>query len=337
MDFWLHIASFALKAALVVGALGGLVILIVSVARGEQEDEIGLKINSLNHRYDEMEERFVERVLDKKALKARRKAHKKEAKQDRADTRKCIYVLDFKGAVKASTAEQLAQQIDGVLTIAKPESDEIVVKVNSPGGLVTSYGYAASQLLRIRDAKIPLTVCVDEVAASGGYLMACTANKILCAPFAVVGSIGVVAEVPNLHRLLKKNDIDYEQYTAGEYKRTVSVLGEITEEGREHFKEKLGATHVAFKDFVKIYRPQIELEKVANGDHWYGQEALSLGLIDALSTSDDYLFRARQDARIFKVAMEEKQTLIQQLMKSVGFAAENVLESLLNMTRRNGM
>ena len=206
-------------------------------------------------------------VLDKKALKALAKRRRREAKAadksgDRA-TRKRLFVLDFKGDLRARAVRRLAAEIDAVLAVARPEVDEVAIRVDSPGGTVTGYGLAAAEILRLRERKVKVTACVDQVAASGGYLMACAADRIVAAPFALIGSIGVVAQVPNLHRLLKRNDIDYEEITAGEFKRSVSVLGEITPAGREHFRGKLDATHEAFKRFVAERRPGLESAKSA--------------------------------------------------------------------------
>ncbi len=215
---------------------------------------------------------------------------------------------------------RLAAEIDAVLAVARPETDEVVLKVESPGGTVTGYGLAAAEVMRLTGRKVKVTACVDQVAASGGYLMACAADRIVAAPFALVGSIGVVAQVPNLHRLLKRNDIDYEEMTAGEYKRSVSVLGEITPQGREHFRGKLDATHEAFKRFVQERRPGLDIAKVGDGDVWLASEALGLGLVDALATSDEFLFAARGEARLYEIAAAQRKSLAQQLFG--GFGAE---------------
>jgi serine protease SohB len=324
VQFWLDIAAFALKALLILATAGGLAVIVILLARKQKpaEDEAD-EIASLNRRYDDQEVKFAAEILPKKAFKAFKKARKQQAKSETGySDRKHIYVIGFNGDLKASGVTRLARQIDVLLTVAKPARDEIVLKIDSPGGTITGYGLAAAQLLRIKQAKLTLTVCVDQVAASGGYLMACTADKILAAPFAILGSIGVVAAVPNLHRLLQKNDIDYEEMTAGEYKRTVTVLGKITPEGREHFRERLGDTHAAFKDFVHANRPQLDLGKVANGDYWYGTEALALGLADQLTTSDDYLFQARHEGRIFTVSGREKKSLLSRLLGDLTGAVE---------------
>ena len=189
------------------------------------------------------------------------------------------------------------------------------MRVESAGGTVTGYGLAAAQLTRLRERKVKVTACVDQVAASGGYLMACAADRIVAAPFAILGSIGVVAQVPNLHRLLKKNDIDYEEMTAGEFKRSVSVLGEITPEGREHFRGKLDSTHEAFKRFVQQCRPGVDIARVGDGDVWLGGEALALGLVDALSTSDELLFAARGEARLSRSPSNGASPCMQQIRR----------------------
>ena len=337
MEFWLDIAAFTLKALMIVAAVAGFVALMTRISRGGSGDDDELKIASLNDHYDDLQARLNSHLQAAKTIKAVHRARRKAAKNRPADERKRMYVMEFEGDLKASAQKQLARMIDALLTVARPGTDEIVVKIESPGGLVSGYGLAAMQLLRIREAKLALTVCVDQVAASGGYLMACTADKILAAPFAVVGSIGVIAQVPNLHRLLKKNDIDYEEITAGQFKRTVSMLSEITPAGRAHFREKLDATHVVFKDFVAKYRPGLPIDRVADGDFWYGSEALALGLVDALQSSDDYLFRARKEARLFRVSIEAKKTLLQQFMESVGLVVTAATTRLFRHTGPGGL
>ncbi len=335
MAFWLDVAAFALKCLIIVSALGGLAAFAAILAwrmRGAEPDEPRLAVRSLNERYDAMRDAINDRLVDKKARKALAKARRKEAKaaaragSERAAGKR-VYVLAFKGDLRASAVKKLAMEIDAVAMVARPEADEVVLRVESAGGAVTGYGLAAAQLMRLRERKVKITACVDQVAASGGYLMACAADRIVAAPFAILGSIGVVAQVPNLHRLLKKNDIDFEEMTAGEFKRSVSVLGEITPQGREHFRGKLDSTHEAFKRFVQQCRPGLDIARVGDGDVWLGDEALGLGLIDALSTSDELLFRARGEARLFEVAVEQRKSLMQQILGGLGVAARSVLES----------
>lgn len=322
MAFWLDIAAFAVKALLIVAAIGGLATLVAYLTRGQPTRDGEIAVRSLDERYDAMRDVLNARILDKRALKAAAKARKAEAKARAAQPDgKRVYVLSFKGDLRASAVKRLATEIDAVLTVARPECDEVVLRIESPGGTVTGYGLAAAQLMRLRERKIRVVASVDQVAASGGYLMACAADRIVAAPFAMLGSIGVVAQVPNLHRLLKKNDIDYEEMTAGEFKRSVSMLGEISPAGREHFREKLDTTHEAFKSFVAQCRPSLDIAMVANGDVWLGGEALGLGLVDALSTGDELLFRARGEARLYEVATEESKSLLRQLLGGLGFAA----------------
>ncbi len=335
MTFWLDVAAFALKSLTIVAALGGLVAFVAFVARrmrGESPDEPRLAVRSLDERYDAMRDAIDDRLVDKKGRKALAKARRKEAKAaakaapERAAAKR-VYVLSFKGDLRATAVKELAMEIDAVSMVARPQTDEVVLRIESPGGTVTGYGLAAAELMRLRERKIRVTACDDQVAASGGYLMACAADRIVAAPFAILGSIGVVAQVPNLHRLLKKNDIDFEEMTAGEFKRSVSVLGEITPEGREHFRGKLGSTHEAFKRFVQQCRPGVDIARVGDGDVWLGAEALGLGLVDALSTSDELLFGARGEARLYEIAVEQRRPLVQQILSGFGVAARNALES----------
>ena len=157
------------------------------------------------------------------------------------------------------------------------------------------------QLQRIRDAGVTLTAAVDKVAASGGYLMAAVAEKILAAPFALVGSIGVIAQIPNVHRLLKKHDVDVELHTAGQYKRTLTMFGENTEEGRRKFQEELEDVHALFQEFVRDNRPDLDMATVSTGESWYGRRAVDLRLVDELLTSDEYMVRACDDANVVEV------------------------------------
>ena len=334
MPFWLDIAAFLLKALIIVAAIGGLAILIARLAHSAEPKDQEIKVRPLDERYDDMREAMNGALLEKKERKALAKAHKKEAKAAAKARRgeapgKRIFVLAFKGDMRASAVKRLGAEVDAVLIAARPGTDEAMIRIESPGGTVTGYGLAAAEILRLRERKIKVTASVDQVAASGGYMMACAADRIVAAPFAVVGSIGVVAPVPNLHRLLKKNEIDFEEMTAGEFKRTVSVLGEITPAGREHFRGKLDATHDAFKAQVGQCRPNVDLARVANGDYWLAREALPLGLVDEIMTGDELLFRARDGARLYEVTTEARKTLLQQLLSGLGVAAEKAADLLV--------
>jgi serine protease SohB len=107
------------------------------------------------------------------------------------------------------------------------------------------------------------------------------------------------------------------------------VLGEITPQGREHFRGKLDATHEAFKRFVQERRPGLDIAKVGDGDVWLASEALGLGLVDALATSDAHLFAARGEARLYEVAAAQRKTLAQQLFSGFGGDARAAFESVV--------
>ncbi|MBQ0782873.1 MAG: protease SohB [Amphritea sp.] len=326
VDFLASYGLFLAKSLTVVGAIIMVIVVIGVVASRNKKDnrEGYLSIDSLNETLEDMEHALKEVVLDadvyKQQLKDEAKQEKAEAKarkkalkkgkvvQSDEPERKRIFVLDFDGDIKASELEPMREEITAVLTMAT-EKDEVVIRLESPGGMVHSYGLASSQLERIKRHGVPLTVCVDKVAASGGYMMACLADKIIAAPFSVLGSIGVVAQLPNFHRLLQKYDIDYEILTAGEYKRTMTVLGENTEKGREKFIEDLEDTHSLFKEFVTEFRPQVDMETVATGEVWFGRRALAVNLVDEISTSDEYLISACETADVYSVRYEYKKTL----------------------------
>ncbi|MBB5210668.1 protease SohB [Microbulbifer hydrolyticus] len=247
-----------------------------------------------------------------------------ESDMDKSDTRKRLFVVHFDGDIKASALSNLREEITAILQVAHKD-DEVVVSLESPGGMVANYGLAASQLARVRSAGVKLTIAVDKVAASGGYMMACVADRILAAPFAMLGSIGVVAQLPNFHRLLQRNDVDFELFTAGEYKRTVTMFGENTAEGKEKFQSDLEEIHTLFQHFVSEYRPQLDIAKVATGEVWFGQRALDLALVDELKTSDEYLTSRAQNADLYQVEYKERQNIA----KKIGFATQSGIESAL--------
>lgn len=268
------------------------------------------------HKQREAEEK-AKHKQEKAAAKAQSKAQKKagtEAKDDdTAARKKRVYVISFDGDMKASGVENLGRAVTAVLLVADAAEDEVVIKLESPGGVVHGYGLAAAQLQRIRDKGIPLTAMIDKVAASGGYMMAAVANRIVAAPFAIVGSIGVVAQIPNFNRVLKKHEVDLELHTAGEYKRTLTLFGENTEEGREKFKQELEETHALFKEHIECYRSTLDLAKVATGEHWYGKQAKALHLIDDIMTSDQYLAEAVAEADVFEISFEARKTMADKL------------------------
>ncbi|NER60018.1 protease SohB [Pseudomonas sp. MAFF212428] len=330
MEFLAEYASFLAKTATLVIAL--LVVLsAIAGLRGKGRRKPGgqLQVTRLNDFYKELRERLESRLLDKAQLKALRKQQAKQAKQDKQQKKQPedkprVFVLDFDGDIKASATESLRHEITALLTLATPQ-DEVVLRLESGGGMVHSYGLASSQLARIRQAGVPLTVCIDKVAASGGYMMACIGERIVSAPFAILGSIGVVAQLPNVNRLLKKHDVDFEVFTAGEYKRTVTVFGENTEKGREKFQEDLDVTHQLFKDFVSRYRPQLHIDEVATGEVWLGVAALNKQLVDELKTSDEYLGERARTCNLYHLHYAERKSL----QERVGLAASGSIENTL--------
>lgn len=326
----------AKSVTIVIAVLAVVVGIIAASARGKKDSRHGdIQVEHFNDELQEMKEVLEHSILDKDELKAIHKAEKKQEKEEKKARKnnppkdeerdKRIFVLDFDGDIKASEVEPFRQEISAILMIADPAKDEVVIRLESPGGMVHEYGLASSQIERIKRKNIPLTICVDRVAASGGYMMACLADKLLAAPFAIVGSIGVIAQLPNFHRLLKKNDVDYEVLTAGEYKRTLTMFGENTDKGREKFVEELEETHVLFKNFVKEYRDQVDIEKVATGEIWFGKQALEVNLVDELVTSDEYLMDAAENADIYVVRYEEKKSLQDKLSEFTVDSSDKVL------------
>lgn len=327
MEFIFDYASFLAKTVTIVIAIIVVLVVIGSMRGRGRRSAVGqLHVTKLNDFYKGLRDRLEGSLLDKARLKALRKAQAKELKKDKKSTevKSRVYVLDFDGDIKASATENMRNEITALLTLATPK-DEVVLRLESGGGMVHSYGLASSQLARIRQAGIPLTICIDKVAASGGYMMACIGTRIISAPFAILGSIGVVAQLPNVNRLLKKHDIDFEVLTAGEYKRTLTVFGENTEKGREKFQEDLDITHELFKNFVASYRPQLQIDEVATGEIWLGIAAKDKLLVDELKTSDEYLSEKAKTAEVFHLHYAERKSLQQR----VGIAASTSVDRLV--------
>ncbi|EIB7142182.1 protease SohB [Acinetobacter baumannii] len=288
-----------------------------------------IRVSHLNARVNEQRKKIAQTTASRLELLQLAQQLAKEAKIRRKNNQK-IFVLDFKGDIQASAVENLREEITLILATAKAGRDRVVVRLESPGGMVHGYGLAAAQLVRLRDAGFHLTICVDKVAASGGYMMACIANEIISAPFAVVGSIGVVAQVPNFNRLLKEHNVDFELYTAGQYKRTVTMFGENTPEGKAKFEEELQQTHVLFKHFVEKYRPQLNVDKVATGEHWYGQDALDLNLVDKLQTSDEYLLALLPQHDVYVINTRKKATLGEKLGLQAAQMTDSLIPAVMN-------
>ena len=304
------------------------------------KNPVELKVVHLNKSQDQRRKSLIEAMEDKNAVKQFQKALAKKAKQKLKEKGKSkqkekrLFVLDFDGDIKASAVKHLREEISAIISTAN-KGDEVVLRLESGGGMVHGYGLAAAQLVRLKEAGLTLTVCVDKIAASGGYMMACVADKILAAPFAVVGSIGVVSQMPNFNKWLKKHDIDYEMFTAGEYKRTVTMFGENDEEDRAKYKEELEQTHELFKHFVTTYRPQLDLSKVANGDHWYGEDALKLNLVDELSTSDAYLLKQMEDYQAYALMSRQKPTFAEKL--GLANAAHSAVSGMVNTATKSAL
>ncbi|CAD9194118.1 protease SohB [Acinetobacter bohemicus] len=288
-----------------------------------------IRISHLNARVNEQRKKIAQTTASKFEFLQLTQQLSKEARLRKKNNQK-FYVLDFKGDTAASAVESLREEITLILATAKVGRDRVVLRLESPGGMVHGYGLAAAQLVRLRDAGFNLTICVDKVAASGGYMMACIANEIVSAPFAVVGSIGVVAQVPNFNRLLKEHHVDFELYTAGQFKRTVTMFGENTAEGKAKFEEELQQTHELFKHFVEKYRPQLNVEKVATGEHWYGKDALELNLVDKLQTSDEYLLSLLAQHDVYVIDTRRKPTLGEKLGLQAAQMADGFVPAVMN-------
>ena len=329
---------FILEILTILLVIAAIVAMIISAKQRNAIPHGELVVTDLSEEFKETVKHLRDFQLSEEELKQAEKAEKKAKKQEakalkaklkngeKETPKPCVYVLDFKGDISASETTALREEISAIINVAKA-NDEVLLRLESPGGVVHGYGLAASQLARLKQKGIKLTVAVDKVAASGGYMMACVADKIASAPFAIIGSIGVVAQIPNIHRLLKKHDVDVDVMTAGEFKRTVTVLGENTEKGKQKFQQELEETHQLFKQFVSQNRPCVDIDKIATGEHWFGQQAIDLKLVDEISTSDDLILEKMKEKDVVSVKYRLKKSLI----KKLGHQAE---ESAVNIVHR---
>jgi serine protease SohB len=350
LEFLYEYGLFLAKTITFVIAVVAIVVVATASAIKHKHKKGELEITDLSEQFEEVEQEIVHALLNDEELKQKEKKDKKLAKEkakadkvlakkkEKSDddievkSKSKVFVLDFKGSIDAKEVSSLREEVSAILSVATKD-DEVFVRLESGGGMVHGYGLASSQLDRIRQHEIPLTVSVDKVAASGGYMMACVANNIIAAPFAILGSIGVIAQLPNFNKLLKKNDIDFEQFTAGEFKRTVTMFGENTEKGKEKFIEELEETHVLFKDFVSAHRPSLDLAKVATGEHWFGTTALELGLVDSIQTSDDYLQKLSKSHKVVAIKYEVKKGLAEKFSKAASLSVDGILGKLMQKNR----
>ena len=332
---------FLLKVFTIALAITIPLLIVIGTSKGKGQSRGKLSITNLSNKFEEMGNAVKGSVMNPKELKKFNKEISKDKKKkdkgkdkDKDNETDSVFVLNFKGDIQASEVEKLKQEVNAIL-LSDTECREVVIRVESGGGSAYAYGLCAAELKRLVDNEINLTVCIDKVAASGGYLMSCVATQIIAAPWAIVGSIGVIAQLPNFHRLLKKNSIDFEMHTAGAFKRTLTTLGENTDEGREKFKSDLEDLHLIFKNFVKEQRPQVDTEIVATGETWQGEDAVKVGLVDSLETSDNYLVSLSKDAKLFELEFVEKKNLTERFAISMQIVIEKSLIKFYDLINKD--
>ena len=333
----LFLGQATIVLLVILGVVSGIVA-IVSSFGGRTRPSARLEAKSINDEWSERKRSLESFFLSKKEWKARMKADEEADKKrvNSGTSKQRMWVLDFKGDVEASHVDSLRNEITAILDLVASQgsakTDEVLLRLESPGGTVTGYGLAASQLARLRKAGIKLTVAIDEVAASGGYMMAVVGNHIIANPFAVIGSIGVIGSLPNVNRLLKRFDVDYLEVTAGQHKRPVSMMGPLTPEGVEKFAEQIQETHILFRNHVKQFRPNLDLEKVATGEIWHGTDGIALGLVDELATSDEYIDRARhgEDRDVIHLSWRPARSWRDRFEESVSLMISGVVEKTVS-------
>ena len=336
MEFLTDYGIFLLKVITIALAITIPILIIIGSSKSKTPNKGSLVVKNLSKKYENMGSTIRSSLLNPKELKKYNKEVQKKNKKDKKKPSKddAVYVLNFNGDIQASEVSKLKNEINAIL-LSDTKCKEVVIKVESGGGSAYAYGLCAAELKRLVDNKIKLTVCIDKVAASGGYLMSCVASKIIAAPWAIVGSIGVIAQLPNFHRLLKKNSIDFEMHTAGEFKRTLTTLGENTEDGRKKFKSELEDLHLIFKDFVKEQRPQVDTKVVATGEVWQGDKAIEVGLIDELGTSDDYLVGLSKKLKLYEIEYVEKKNLSERFAFSAQLLIEKSILKIYDIVNRD--
>ena len=336
IDLLLSYVFFLLKVVTVLVAILIPILVISNSKKNRIETDKGkIVVKNLSERIEEIGVSLRSATMSpkdyKSFLKERSKQKKKELKKK---SKEIVYVLDFKGDIQASGVDKLKQEINAILS-SKVKCKEVVLKVESGGGSAYAYGLCAAELKRLANSKINLTVCIDKVAASGGYLMSCVANKIVAAPWAIVGSIGVIAQLPNFHRFLKKQNIDIEMHTAGKFKRTLTTFGKNTKKGRDKFISELEELHVVFKDFVKENRSKIKVGKVSTGEVWQGDKAKKLGLIDEIATSDDYLLNLSEKFKLLEIQYFEKKPFSAKFVSLTETILEKSVYKILDILNKN--
>ena len=242
----------------------------------------------------------------------------------------------------------LAQYNDKKKRLDMGEQIEIVVCIESPGGVVQDFGLAADQLKRLKEVGMArndllLTVCVDKIAASGGYMMACQASpgQLIAAPFSVIGSIGVLREVTNIHDVLEKYGVRPLLLKAGNAKVPLTQTTKVTEESIAIVQKNLDKVHEAFRELVSDARGESiseNFEDVTNGDIFLGKDAAELGLIDRVMTSDEYISeKVQKGDRVLRLHKYDRSRaglrlspLDLLLLKSNGLLGKHVTAALKN-------
>lgn len=309
-------AIFFLKIITIIILL--LTTIIICLILITNKDNNYIKIKNINKKYITLKKLFLSKI-------SKKIERKNLIKEENLTKTKNLFVLHFNGDINASDINNL-KDILSIIILNKTHVDEVLIKLTSNGGIVTNYGLAASQLKRLKNENINLTISIDTIAASGGYMMACVANKIIASHFSIIGSIGVLGIIPNINKILTKNNIEIEYHTSGKYKKTLSIIGENTEIGRKKFIESLENTHFLFKNFVKENRSQINIEEIATGEYWYGVDALKLNLIDKIQTSDEYIIENLNNANIYEIKLSEKINIKNKIKENI----HNILFNILN-------
>jgi signal peptide peptidase SppA len=205
----------------------------------------------------------------------------------------------------------------------------VALLINSPGGAPTQSGLVAERIRQLADKKgVPVLAFAEDVAASGGYWLACAADEIYAHRTSMVGSIGVISGGFGFTGLLDRFGVERRLHTAGENKARLDPFSPEKPEDVEWLKKMHSQLHELFVDWVKERRGDrlSSTEGLFTGDIWLGSKALELGLIDGLGSLREVIAERYPDAEIF--IAEAKKPLLARLGLGAPAAASAMLDAV---------
>lgn len=310
----------AIGIILVLGVAGYKYIPDINESSGNNGE--GVVFKNLSNEYSSIEDSYDSVLINKPIVD--KSINLNDVVQEGAHN---VFVIDYVGSMMASEVVYLTAKIDAII-LKSNKDDEVVINITSPGGAVSGYGLVASQIKRLKTAGLKITATVDTVAASGGYMAAVVSDEIIAAPFAMVGSIGVVANVMIYEELLKNIGIQTNVYTSGDSKRTVVPSRVPNAEEEAKLEAQLEEIHSRFKDHVLSFRPDIDEDKVFTGQAFLAADAINFGLVDKIGTSDELLLNLYKDGhRLIEVQFIIEENIGGSVTKQVSAGLVDAIKS----------